>query len=118
MADKPRIAVGLDAGSARTRCVVVLVEDSRLRFLGHGEIESAGWSRGRLADQQALTACVEAAVRQAEAEAHVSVDSLVLGIGGGSVDGHNSRGLYEFGRPRQITLEDMAYAVERSEQGR
>ena len=25
---------------------------------------------------------------------------MVVGIGGSSVDGHNSRGLYEFGRPR------------------
>ena len=32
-----------------------------------------------------------------------------------SVDGCNSRGIYEFGRPRPVTLDDMAYAVERGE---
>lgn len=116
MPDKLQIAVGLDTGSAQTRCVILSLEDGRLGYLGHGEVESTGWNKGRLADQQALTACVQSAVRRAEMEAHVAVDALVVGIGGNTVDGHNSRGLYEFGRPRPVTLEDMAYAVERSEQ--
>jgi cell division protein FtsA len=116
MPDKLQIAVGLDTGSAQTRCVILSLEDGRLAYLGHGEVESTGWNKGRLADQQALTACVQSAVRRAEMEAHVAVDALVVGIGGNTVDGHNSRGLYEFGRPRPVTLEDMAYAVERSEQ--
>jgi len=38
-----------------------------------------------------------------------------VGIGGASVNSCNSRGIYEFGRPRPVTLDDMAYAVERSE---
>jgi len=114
MASKPQLAVGLDAGSARTRCVILLFEDTRLRLLGHGEIESIGWNKGRIADQQALSVCIQAAVQQAEAEAQASIDALVVGMGGASVEGVNSRGLYEFGRPRPITTDDMAYAVERT----
>ena len=34
--EKPRYAVGVDAGSARTRCIICVVEDQRLRFLGAG----------------------------------------------------------------------------------
>jgi cell division protein FtsA len=37
----------------------------------------------------------------------------VGGVGGGN-DGVNTRGLYEFGRPRQITEDDMAYAIDRT----
>jgi cell division protein FtsA len=118
MHDKNTIAVGLDAGSAQTRCLILAMEDGRLAYLGHGEVESTGWSKSRLVDQKALTACVQSAVRRAEMEARVPVDAMVVGIGGSSVDGHNSRGLYEFGRPRAVTLDDMAYAVERSEQVR
>jgi cell division protein FtsA len=114
MASKPQLAVGLDAGSASTRCVILQLEDAGLRFLGHGEIESIGWNKGRIADQPALSVCIQAAVQQAEAEAGMAADSLVAGIGGGSVEGVNSRGLYEFGRPRPITTDDMAYAVERT----
>jgi cell division protein FtsA len=43
------------------------------------------------------------------------VDALVAGLGGSSIDGCNSRGIYEFGRPRPITIDDMEYAVARSE---
>jgi cell division protein FtsA len=118
MPDKRQIAVGLDAGSAYTRCMILSLEDGRLRFLGHGETRSSGWNRSRLADQQALTSCARAAVRQAQDEAHVLVDSMVVGIGGSGIDGHNSRGRYELGTPRPVTLEDMAYAVERNQLGR
>ena len=122
MANKARIAVGLDAGSAFTRCLILAIEDSRLRYLGHGEAPAGGWTKGRLADQQALTTSVQSAVRQAEEEARkraeATVDSLVVGVGGASIDGHNTRGLYEFGRPRPVTLDDMAYAVEQTEQVR
>jgi cell division protein FtsA len=118
MPDRMEIAVGLDAGSAQTRCLILGMEGGRLTYLAHGEVESTGWSKSRLVDQKAFTACVQSAVRRAEMEAHVPVDALVVGIGGSSIDGHNARGLYEFGRPRPVTLDDMAYAVERSEQVR
>ena len=114
MAAKPQFAVGLDAGSSATRCVICLLEDARLRFLGHGEIESIGWSKGRIADSQALSTCIQAAVQQAEAEAQASVEGMVIGIGGSGVEGSNSRGVYEFGRPHEVTPDDMAYAVERT----
>jgi cell division protein FtsA len=115
MADRPPLAVGLDLGSASTRCIILGIEDGRLRYRGHGEVVSTGWHKSRLTDPQALTACVQAAVRRAEFEAKSVVDAMVVGIGGASVDGHDVRGLYEFGRPRAVTIEDMAYAVERAE---
>jgi cell division protein FtsA len=114
MASKPQLAVGLDAGSAATRCAICLFEDSRLKFLGHGEIDSIGWNKGRIADSQALTTCIQAAVQEAEAEAQVSVEGMVVGLGGSGIEGCNSRGVYEFGRPHEVTVEDTAYAVERT----
>jgi cell division protein FtsA len=48
-------AVGLDVGSSRTRCLVCLLDDSRLRYLGHADVPSAGWSKGRISDQGAAT---------------------------------------------------------------
>jgi cell division protein FtsA len=37
---------------------------------------------------------------------------VVVGVGGPNVTGINSRGLYEFGRKRQIENDDLRYAVE------
>jgi len=118
MGAKPQVAVGLDLGSSATRCLIGLLDEGHLRYAAHAEVPSLGWTKGRLADQQAVTASVRAAVQQAEQQARVSVETVVLGMGGSTIEGCNSRGIYEFGRPRPVTLDDMAYAVERSEQVR
>lgn len=112
MASKHRIAVGLDAGSSRTRCVVCALEDGRLRFLGAGSSPSTGWYRGRIADPDAVSDSISLAVREAETNAQVLVESVAAGLGGPSVEGLQGRGLYEFSRARELEANDLAYAVE------
>jgi cell division protein FtsA len=107
-----KYAVGLDVGSSATRCVICVLEDGRIRLLGFGESDSRGWSKGRLSDQGAATESIRGAVEEAEKSAQVSIDAAVLGLGGSTVEGSNSRGLYEFGRPREIDPGDLGYAVE------
>lgn len=109
---KGQLAAGLDAGSKFTRSLVGLVENARLRLLGYGEVESSGWSKGRIADQQALAESIRGAMREAESSAGVSVESVVVGVGGATVRGMDNRGLYEMGRPREIDEVDVRYAVE------
>ena len=46
-AEKGLLAVGIDAGSLYTRCMILKFDDGYLRYLGHGETDSAGWTRGR-----------------------------------------------------------------------
>ena len=55
MSGPKHYAVGLDVGSANTRCLVCILEDNRLRYLGHAQAPSAGWSKGRISDQVAAT---------------------------------------------------------------
>jgi cell division protein FtsA len=117
------LAVGVDAGSARTRCVIGHLDDGYVRLLGYSEVHSRGWSRGRLTDQIAVASSIVDAVQTAERMAGVSVESAVVGLGGPAIESANSRGVYEFGRPREVTGEDMTYAVElaskvRLEEGR
>ncbi len=111
MASKAKLAVGLDAGSTCTRIVICAIENESLKFLGHAEAPVQAWSRGRLSDQEALTRSIRAALQEAEKRAQVSPESVVIGVGG-SVSGTNSRGLYEFGRRRDIEPDDLRYAVE------
>jgi cell division protein FtsA len=112
MIHKPQLAVGVDAGSYRTRCVICAVKDDQIRYLGHGLAPSAGWTKGRLLDQAAVAESIRAAVSDAERGTGVSVEAITLGLGGAEVRGAQSRGLYEFGRPHEISVEDLAYAVE------
>ncbi len=111
MASKTQFAVGLDAGSLRTRCIICALDGENIRYLSHGLAPSGGWSKGRVSDQVALAESIRAAVTDAERGAQISVESVTVGIGGVSVCGAQSRGRYEFGRPREIDAEDMAYAV-------
>jgi cell division protein FtsA len=111
MSSKLQLAVGLDAGSFRTRCVICALDGDHIRYLSHGLASAAGWSKGRVNDQAALAESIRAAVVDAERGAQVSVDSITMGIGGVSVCGAQGHGRYEFGRPREVDAEDLAYAV-------
>src|SRR5260370_1408722 len=118
MPQKVQLAVGLDAGASRTRCVICALDGEYIRYLGHGLAVSAGWARGRLADQEAVSESIRAAVSDAEQDAGVQVDGLTVGVGGAHIEGGQSRGLYEFGRPHEADSADMAYAAERAPQVR
>jgi cell division protein FtsA len=102
MPEKQVFAAGLDAGSRTTRLVVCAFEKGRLRFLGSAAVESQGWVKGRIADQRAVTDCIVAALREAEAVSGVSVGSVVAGIGGLAVRGHNAHGALELGYLREV----------------
>jgi cell division protein FtsA len=112
MAVKAQLAVGLDAGSSRTRCVILLLEAGHLRCLSYGLAVSNGWTKGRITDQEAVAHAMREAVEDAERGAGVSVESVTLGIGGASIRGAQARDVYGFGRPREIEASDLQYAFE------
>ncbi len=114
MAGKTIYAVGLDAGSSRTRMAVCALEGGRLRLLGFSCVESQGWMKGRIADQGAVADAVLAAIREAERSAGVPVTSAVVGIGGPTVRGANSRGAVDLGFTREIDQRDVNRAVDRA----
>src|SRR5580698_1619426 len=116
MASRTQIAVGVDAGSSRTRCLICALEGDHIRYLSHGLAHGAGWAKGRVIDQDALADSIRAAVVDAERGAHVPVESATVGVGGIGISGAQGRGLYEFGRPREVDAEDMAFAVKRASQ--
>ena len=111
MSSKKKLAAGLDLGSTSTRIVICTIEEQSVRFLGYGESPVQAWSKGRINDPEALVNSIRFALHQAEENANVSLDSILLGVGG-TVAGANSRGLYEFGRRREIEAGDLRYAIE------
>ncbi len=114
MSDKFIFATGLDAGSTFTRCVIALLEGERLRVLGYGSVPSEGWSKSRISNQQAVSACVLAAVEEAEAMAQTTIETVVAGMGGLTARGANSRGRMDLGRPREIEQRDINRSMERA----
>ena len=114
MAVKPIYAAGLDLGSRQTRLVICTLENGRMRFLGAGEVASQGWSKGRIADQQAVSQCVTAALREVEARAGVSIESAVVGMGGPTLRGANARGFLELGFAQEIQQKDVNRVFDRA----
>ena len=114
MAAKPIYAAGLDTGSRQTRLVVCVLEGSRIRFLGASAVESQGWEKGRIADQQAVTECVVAALREAEALSGASLQSAVVGMGGSTIRGANGRGVLELGFVQEIQQKDVNRVIDRA----
>jgi len=114
MAEKPIYAAGLDAGSRKTRLVICVLEKGRVRLLGCSAVGSQGWLKGSIADQRAVADTIRAAVRKAEANAGVSVESVVVGMGGQTARGASGRGLVELGHQREIDQRDVNRAVDRA----
>ncbi len=111
---KPQYAVGLDAGGAETRCLICLLENSRLRFLSCGTAPSRGWTKGQITDQKAVAESALAALREAEGRVGVSVETAVVGMGGPTVRGANARGVIDLGRPRAVEQRDINRAINRA----
>ena len=114
MAEKPIYAAGLDAGSRNTRLVICILEKGRVRLLGCAAVRSQGWLKGSIADQRAVADTIRAAVHEAEANAGVSVESVVVGMGGQTARGASGRGLVELGHQREIDQRDVNRAVDRA----
>ncbi len=114
MGVKPIYGVGLDAGSVATRLVVCLLERGRVRLLGCGAAASEGWTKGRIGDQKAVSHSILRALREAEATAGISVESVVVGMGGPTLRGANGRGVLELGQMREIEQRDVNRVVNRA----
>ena len=83
MPRKQDYLVGLDLGSGSTRCVVALEEDSRLRFISHGVVPTAGgWDKGVISDQDVALESLEKAIEEAEKNGGMLVEAAVVGVGG------------------------------------
>jgi cell division protein FtsA len=113
MAVKPIYAAGLDAGSRQTRLVICVLENSRIRLVGASAVESQGWAKGRVADQQAVTESITAALREADGQA-AALQSVVVGMGGPTLRGANGRGVLELGYVQEIQQSDVRRVIERA----
>lgn len=111
MAKEIQLAVGLDAGSSRTRCVVLRIDGDEMHYLSHGLSMSSGWSRGKIVDQAAVAHSITEAVKDAEQGMGIAIESATLGIGGSGILGHNISCPREFSRPRAVDQYDLTEAM-------
>jgi cell division protein FtsA len=105
----------LDIGSAKTVALICDVNDSGLRYRGHGITESRGSRKGVLVELDKAVQSIQRAVDAAEKMAECTVGNAVISIGGAHIKGITSRGGISLGpRPREVTREDVRAAVEKA----
>ncbi len=109
------LIVVLDIGSAWTRVLAADVNESVLRYRGHGVAPSAGMRKGLIAELGPAAKAVRAANEQAERVARANIDECVVGIGGPHIRGVNTNGGFQLSRGmREITGEDVRAAIGRA----
>jgi cell division protein FtsA len=108
---KPRIAVGLDAGTTKVCAVAAEVSGKGTRILGMGIVPSAGIKKGVVTGMDAAVDSIKKAVREAESSSGIRISSAAVGISGAHIKGFDSCGTAGI-RGKEVTSADTEAAVD------
>jgi cell division protein FtsA len=108
---KPRIAVGLDAGTTKVCAVAAEVSGKGTRILGMGIVPSAGIRKGVVIGMDAAVDSIKKAVREAESSSGIRIRSAAIGISGAHIQGFDSCGTVGI-RGKEVTSIDREGAVD------
>jgi cell division protein FtsA len=106
--------LALDIGTSKV-CALIgePTEEDAIKVLGFGESKSEGLKKGVIINIERTIASIQKAAEEAETQAGVEVDSVVVGISGGHIKSLNSRGMTGVSRSdREITQDDVRRAIE------
>lgn len=110
------IAVGLDIGTTKV-CAIVAAPDEnypgKLKILGIGRNPSEGLTRGVVTNIEKTVRSIQLAVKDAEQQSGVKINSVTVGIAGDHIQSFQSRGVVSISRPEnEITQEDVDRLIE------
>ena len=109
------LAVGLDIGTSRVRCVIGEAGDdvSKMNIVGMGSAESRGLRRGVVTTTDAVVEAIKKAVEEAERVSGVEIHLATVNLSGEHLQGENKSGVVAVaGAGREITEDDVERAVE------
>jgi cell division protein FtsA len=108
------IAVGLDIGTSKVRCVIgEPAENSVMNVIGMGEADSRGLRRGIVSTTDAVADAIKRAVDDAEQISGLEVQSATVNLSGEHFQGENKGGVVAVaGAGREISEEDAERAIE------
>ncbi len=108
------IIVGLDIGTTKV-CAVVAAKDEhgRVNILGIGRSVSDGITRGVVTHIDRTTNAIANAIRDAQAQAGVAIQSVIVGIAGDHIQSFQSRGVIAIsGADHEVTQADIDRLIE------
>ena len=108
------IIVGLDIGTTKV-CAVIgeYNENDEVEITGIGTAKSRGLRRGVVINIEATLKSVVTAVESAEMMSGREISGVIAGVGGGHIDGINSKGVVAVtGKDREINEEDVDRVID------
>ncbi len=114
-ASEPDFIVGLDIGTTKVCCIIAAPsEDGRTcTVLGLGQSPSEGLNRGVVVNIEKTVRAIKEAVSQAEQQAGVEVDDVLVGIAGDHIQSIQATGIVAISNPdREITRQDVSRLIE------
>ncbi len=99
MADEQRIIAVLGIGATKFRVMIAQAfEDDAVYCLGYAETPAEGIKRGVIVNMDKVTRVITRVVEEAESQANLRVDSLLVGISGDHIRSINSHGVINVSR--------------------
>lgn len=111
---KSEVVAGLDIGSAQAVAVVGFREQSngKVRLLGSGRAPCRGLKGGVVVNISEARQAIARAVEEAEEQAKVNVQNLLVAVRGSHVETFNHRGAIAISRTdKEITAEDVDHVI-------
>lgn len=105
------LVVGLDVGTTKICAIVGKVKHSELEILAVGLSESKGLKKGIVVDVGEATTSISKALKDAEDNGKVKIDSVYVGIAGGHIKSFNGYGVIGI-RERRVTETDIERLIE------
>jgi len=112
------LAVGLDIGTSKVRCVIgEPAEGGEMNVVGIGEADARGLRRGVITTSEPVLAAIASAVEAAEMQSGLQVEAVTVNLSGEHLHGENKSGVVAVagggaGSNREITEEDVERAIE------
>jgi len=108
------LAVGLDIGTSRVRCVIGEPdEDGKMNIVGIGQAESKGLRRGIVTTANSVVESVKKAVDESERISGLEIQMATVNFSGEHLRGENKSGVVAVaGAGREITDEDVDRAID------
>ncbi len=107
----------LDLGSTKAACIAATQDSAGLQILAVSNVECKGVRKGVVADVEHTANSIDMAVRRIEQSLGQDIPSLVVGIGGGHIEGINTQGFVPIiPRDREISRDDVLQVMNHSRQ--
>ena len=87
-----KIISGIDIGTTKIAIIIAEKKDGAINIIGFGKSNSDGLERGIVVDINKTIKSIESAVKQAEKQANIEIESAYVGLTGDHITGINCTG--------------------------